>query len=152
MIVASAAASTAAAAAASAATSAAAAATAAPAAASTADERALSGAELAELQEAVDRVRLTPEIRDALLAFVSRLAQRHRLDASNALLTADVAVLDDISRAPGEALNVLLRLLNERRWHARPIPLLTAIATGNPTGAEFYNEPLDPATLDRFAF
>ena len=31
------------------------------------------------------------------------------------LLTADVAVLDDISRAPGEALNVLLRLLNERR-------------------------------------
>ena len=68
------------------------------------------------------------------------------------LLTADVAVLDDISRAPGEALNVLLRLLNERRWHARPIPLLTAIATGNPTGAEFYNEPLDPATLDRFAF
>ena len=45
------------------------------------------------------------------------------------LLTAEVAVLDDISRAPGEALNVLLRLLNERRWHAKPIPLLTAIAT-----------------------
>ena len=39
------------------------------------------------------------------------------------------AVLDDISRAPGEALNVLLRLLNERRWHARPIPLLTARGT-----------------------
>ena len=58
------------------------------------------------------------------------------------LLTAEVAVLDDISRAPGEALNVLLRLLNERRWHAKPIPLLTAIATGNPTSATYYNEPL----------
>ena len=30
------------------------------------------------------------------------------------ILTADICVLDDISRAPGEALNVLLRLLNER--------------------------------------
>ena len=29
------------------------------------------------------------------------------------LLTCDVAVLDDITRAPGEALNVLLRILNE---------------------------------------
>ena len=76
---------------------------------------------------------------------------------AGALLTSKVAVLDDISRAPGEALNVrrslnvLLRLLNERKYHDRPIPLLTAIATGNPTSSEFYNEPLDPATLDRFA-
>ena len=68
-----------------------------------------------------------------------------------ALLTAEVAVLDDISRAPGEALNVLLRLLNERKYHERAIPLWSAVATGNPTSAEFYNEPLDPATLDRFA-
>ena len=70
---------------------------------------------------------------------------------AGALLTSEVAVLDDISRAPGEALNVLLRLLNERKYHDRPIPLLTAVATGNPTSSEFYNEPLDPATLDRFA-
>lgn len=27
-----------------------------------------------------------------------------------------MCVLDDISRAPGEALNVLLRVLNERKW------------------------------------
>ena len=70
---------------------------------------------------------------------------------AGALLTCEVAVLDDISRAPGEALNVLLRLLNERKYHERPIPLWSAVATGNPTSAEFYNEPLDPATLDRFA-
>ena len=70
---------------------------------------------------------------------------------AGALLTAEVAVLDDISRAPGEALNVLLRLLNERKYHERAIPLWSAVATGNPTSAEFYNEPLDPATLDRFA-
>ena len=70
---------------------------------------------------------------------------------AGALLTAEVAVLDDISRAPGEALNVLLRLLNERKYHSKPIPLWSAVATGNPTSAEFYNEPLDPATLDRFA-
>ena len=29
---------------------------------------------------------------------------------------AQMCVLDDISRAPGEALNVLLRVLNERKW------------------------------------
>ena len=55
---------------------------------------------------------------------------------AGALLTCEVAVLDDISRAPGEALNVLLRLLNERKYHARPIPLWSAVATGNPTSAE----------------
>ena len=69
------------------------------------------------------------------------------------ILTCELAVLDDISRAPGEALNVLLRVLNERRWGKGPkLPLMTAIATGNPTGAmdEYCAEPLDPATLDRF--
>ncbi|NIT13022.1 MAG: hypothetical protein GTN99_01895, partial [Candidatus Dadabacteria bacterium] len=30
------------------------------------------------------------------------------------------------------------------------IPLLSAIATSNPTADEYYNEPLDPANLDRF--
>jgi Mg-chelatase subunit ChlD len=64
--------------------------------------------------------------------------------------TAEISVLDDISRAPGEALNVLLRLLNERVHDGVPIPLLTAIATANPSRDDYYNEPLDPANLDRF--
>lgn len=71
------------------------------------------------------------------------------------LLTCEIAVLDDISRAPGEALNVLLRILNERKYGATPadrIPLLSAIATGNPAQEDaYFAEPLDPATLDRFA-
>jgi MoxR-like ATPase len=67
------------------------------------------------------------------------------------VLTAEVCVLDDISRAPGEALNVLLRVLEERRFGHERLPLLCAVATGNPAGDEYYNEPLDPANLDRFA-
>jgi len=66
------------------------------------------------------------------------------------VLTAELCVLDDISRAPGEALNVLLRVLNERQFQTERIPLLTAIATSNPTADDYYNEPLDPANLDRF--
>ena len=67
------------------------------------------------------------------------------------ILTAQIAVLDDITRAPGEALNVLLRLLNEREYQGGKLPLLTAIATSNPTQDDYYNEPLDLANLDRFA-
>jgi MoxR-like ATPase len=66
------------------------------------------------------------------------------------ILTAEICLLDDISRAPGESLNVLLRILNERKFFDEEIPLLTAIATSNPTADEYYNEPLDPANLDRF--
>lgn len=66
------------------------------------------------------------------------------------VLTAELCVLDDISRSPGEALNVLLRVLNERRFQTESIPLLSAIATSNPTEDDYYNEPLDPANLDRF--
>ena len=66
------------------------------------------------------------------------------------MLTAELCVLDDISRSPGEALNVLLRVLNEREFQTEKIPLLTAIATSNPTADDYYNEPLDPANLDRF--
>lgn len=67
------------------------------------------------------------------------------------LLTAEICVLDDISRSPGEALNVLLRLLNERRWtDGSLIPLVSAIATANPPRDDYFNEPLDPANLDRF--
>lgn len=66
------------------------------------------------------------------------------------ILTAEICLLDDISRAPGESLNVLLRILNERKFFNESIPLLTAIGTSNPTADEYYNEPLDPANLDRF--
>ncbi len=66
------------------------------------------------------------------------------------LLTAEVAVLDDITRAPGEALNVLLRVLNERQYNNKAIPLMCAVATSNPTNDAYCNEPLDPANLDRF--
>lgn len=66
------------------------------------------------------------------------------------ILTSEICLLDDISRAPGESLNVLLRILNERKFFNESIPLLTAIATSNPTADEYYNEPLDPANLDRF--
>ena len=67
-----------------------------------------------------------------------------------ALLTCEVAVLDDISRAPGEALNALLRLLNEREYEGTPMPLRSAIATANPASEDYYVEKLDPAALDRF--
>ena len=66
------------------------------------------------------------------------------------VLTSAVVVLDDITRAPGEALSVLLRLLNERKYNLQPIPLRLAIATSNPTAQTYHNEPLDPAHLDRF--
>jgi MoxR-like ATPase len=77
--------------------------------------------------------------------------QIHQRIEPGGLLTAEICVLDDISRAPGEALNVLLRILNERKFGEQTIPLMTAIATGNPMDDEYYNEPLDPANLDRFA-
>ncbi|KAJ8598296.1 hypothetical protein CTAYLR_006004 [Chrysophaeum taylorii] len=68
------------------------------------------------------------------------------------LLTAEVAVLDEVSRAPGEALNALLRTLIERTDDAgAPLPLASCFATGNPPSEDHYNEALDPAALDRFA-
>jgi MoxR-like ATPase len=73
-----------------------------------------------------------------------------QMNRKGGILTAEICVLDDISRAPVEALNILLRILNERKFGDDTIPLLTAIATGNPTKDEYYNEPLDPANLDRF--
>ena len=74
-------------------------------------------------------------------------------------MTAQIAILDDISRAPGEALNVILRILNvrlprrpvsliltlgqERKFGGERIPLLTAIATGNPC-QEVLRAPAEP--------
>jgi MoxR-like ATPase len=75
----------------------------------------------------------------------------HQRVEPGGILTAELAVLDDVSRAPGEALNVLLRILNERKFGDRILPLRTVIATSNPLRDEYYNEPLDPANLDRFA-
>ena len=63
---------------------------------------------------------------------------------------AQVCILDDITRAPGEALNVLLRILEERMHGSNQIPLVSAIATANPAGDAYYTDPIDPATLDRF--
>jgi MoxR-like ATPase len=67
------------------------------------------------------------------------------------LEVAEVAVLDDLPRAPGEALAPLLRVLSERESHGRRLPLETAIATGAPATAEGYLDPLEPTQLDRFA-
>lgn len=77
--------------------------------------------------------------------------QIHQRTEPGAMLAAQIAVLDDISRAPGEALNVLLRILNEREFGGESLGLLSAIATSNPFEDDYYNEPLDPANLDRFA-
>ena len=77
--------------------------------------------------------------------------QIHQRTEPGAMLSAQIAVLDDISRAPGEALNVLLRILNEREFDGARLGLLSAIATSNPFDDDYYNEPLDPANLDRFA-
>lgn len=68
------------------------------------------------------------------------------------ILTSEICVLDDITRCPGEALNVLLRVLNERKFGSDSLPLRTAIATGNPNQENYYVEQLDPASLDRFTF
>src|SRR5262249_56158767 len=51
----------------------------------------------------------------------------------------------------GEGVKGVLGGLNEGGFGDQPLPLLCAIATGNPPTDEYYNEPLDPATLDRFA-
>ncbi|MXW43675.1 MAG: AAA domain-containing protein, partial [Candidatus Dadabacteria bacterium] len=81
----------------------------------------------------------------------TELGERIKQDiVKGGILTSEICLLDDISRAPGESLNILLRILNERKFFSEPIPLLTAIATSNPTADEYYNEPLDPANLDRF--
>ena len=44
----------------------------------------------------------------------------------------------------GEALNVLLRILNERTYEEQDLPLKCAIATANAPRDDMYVEPLDP--------
>ena len=50
------------------------------------------------------------------------------------MLAAEVCVLDDISRAPPEALHVLLGVLHDRHFKGQRIPLVTVVATANPSG------------------
>ena len=45
---------------------------------------------------------------------------------------------------------LLFSVLCNCKFFNENIPLLTAIGTSNPTADEYYNEPLDPANLDRF--
>ncbi|MFI5314198.1 MAG: AAA family ATPase [Myxococcota bacterium] len=65
--------------------------------------------------------------------------------------SAEVLVLDDLPRAPGEALGPLLGVLAERRFAGRALPLETAVATAGPPDFESYADPLEPSQLDRFA-
>ncbi len=79
-------------------------------------------------------------------------ALRLRREAHDApLASAEVAVLDDLPRAPGEALAPLLRVLAERRAGSRVLALETAVGTGIPEETEAYADPLEPTQLDRFA-
>lgn len=69
------------------------------------------------------------------------------------LLQAEVAILEDLPRAPGEALGPLLRILAERRALGLDLPLETAVGTG-PVHTEADEaaplDPLEPTQLDRF--
>ncbi len=67
------------------------------------------------------------------------------------LLGAEIALLEDLPRSPGEALGPLLRILAERRALGSQLPLESAIATGPLERAEAPIDPLEPGQLDRFA-
>ncbi len=67
------------------------------------------------------------------------------------LLGAELVLLDDLDRAPAQALGPLLRVLGERCWQGQALPLESAIATGGPERIDAYADPLEPGSLDRFA-
>lgn len=67
------------------------------------------------------------------------------------LLQAEVALLEDLPRSPGEALGPLLRILAERHALGQPLPLEAALATGPLEQVEAPIDPLEPGQLDRFA-
>lgn len=71
--------------------------------------------------------------------------------APGPVLEAEILILDDLARAPGEALGPLLRMLGDRRALGRVLPLETAVATGVPPELGLYLDPLEPTQLDRFA-
>jgi len=67
------------------------------------------------------------------------------------LLGAELVLLDDLDRAPAQALGPLLRILGERCWQGQALPLESVIATGGPERIDAYADPLEPGSLDRFA-
>ncbi len=67
------------------------------------------------------------------------------------LLQAEVALLEDLPRSPGEALGPLLRILAERHALGQTLPLESAVATGPLEQVEAPIDPLEPGQLDRFA-
>ncbi|MDE2849476.1 MAG: AAA family ATPase [Acidobacteriota bacterium] len=67
------------------------------------------------------------------------------------LLHAEIALLEDLPRSPGEALGPLLRILAERHALGQPLPLESAVATGPLEQVEAPIDPLEPGQLDRFA-
>lgn len=67
------------------------------------------------------------------------------------LLQAEIALLEDLPRSPGEALGPLLRILAERHALGQPLPLESAVATGPLEQVEAPIDPLEPGQLDRFA-
>ena len=67
------------------------------------------------------------------------------------LLQAEVALLEDLPRSPGEALGPLLRILAERQALGQTLPLESAVATGPLEQVEAPIDPLEPGQLDRFA-
>ena len=67
------------------------------------------------------------------------------------LLRAELVLLDDLDRAPAQALGPLLRILGERCWQGQALPLESVIATGGPERIDACADPLEPASLDRFA-
>ena len=82
--------------------------------------------------------------------------ERLRVDtARGPMLEAEVALLEDLPRAPGEALGPLLRILADRRALGEQLPLETAVGTGpaETDGEELGQgiDPLEPGQLDRFA-
>jgi MoxR-like ATPase len=104
-------------------------------------------------------VRFHRDLRDTDLLGGVRLVRRRgaageRLSREiepGAVLQAEVLVLDDVTRAPGESLGPLLRILGERRALGRRLPLETAVATGSGAEAVTSEDVLEPSQLDRFA-
>ncbi|MBM4383032.1 MAG: AAA family ATPase [Deltaproteobacteria bacterium] len=69
----------------------------------------------------------------------------------SALARAELWHLDDLERAPGEALAPLLRMLAEREGPHGALPLASAVATLLPRWQSRHADPPEPAQLDRFA-
>lgn len=70
----------------------------------------------------------------------------------NHILKAEIALLDEIARGPYETLNILLRVLNERKWEDEVVPLRTLFGTMNES--EYFSEvmSLNPQFIDRFHY